>query len=65
MNGGLNCKAIKDEPVTAHNQVILMTAYHKQPIALVYFGYDANFPKPLDNKTLIEILEKIFSIDDH
>jgi len=50
--------------VTAHVPVILMTAYHRQAIALGNFGYDAYLPKPFDNKTLIEILEKIFSIDD-
>jgi len=61
MNGGLICKAIKGNPATAHIPVILMTAYHKQAIALGNFGYDAYLPKPFDNRALIKMLEKIFS----
>jgi len=61
INGGLICKAIKGNPITAHIPVILMTAYHKQAIAVGNFGYDAYLPKPFDNNALIRILNGFFS----
>jgi CheY-like chemotaxis protein len=61
MNGGLICKAIKGNPITAHIPVILMTAYHKQAIAVGNFGHDAYLPKPFDNNALIRILNGFFS----
>jgi DNA-binding response OmpR family regulator len=60
MNGSLICKAIKGNPVTAHITVILMTAYHKQAIAVGNFGHDAYLPKPFDNNALIGILGFFF-----
>jgi two-component system phosphate regulon response regulator PhoB len=61
MNGGMICKAIKTSQITAHIPVILMTAYHKQAIALGNFGYDAYLPKPFDNKVLIGIVQKLLN----
>jgi DNA-binding response OmpR family regulator len=61
MNGGMICKSIKANRLTAHIPVILMTAYHKQAIALGNFGYDAYLPKPFDNQVLIRLLQKLLS----
>jgi CheY-like chemotaxis protein len=59
MNGGMICRAIKSNETTAHIPFILMTAYHKQAIALGNFGYDAYLAKPFDNSYLIATMKKL------
>ena len=61
MNGGQICKAIKHHKKWSYIPVILMTAYHKQAIAVANFGYDAYLSKPFENKKLIDIVENLLS----
>ena len=63
MNGGMICKAIKNTPSLAHIPVILMTAYHKEAIALGHFGYDGYLAKPFDNKKLLKMIDKLLNLD--
>ncbi|WP_295711323.1 response regulator [Mucilaginibacter sp.] len=61
MNGGKICQVIKNDKELAHIPVILMTAYHKQAIAIGNFGHDAYLPKPFENQHLVNIINKLLN----
>ncbi|GAA4314259.1 hypothetical protein GCM10023149_10360 [Mucilaginibacter gynuensis] len=61
MNGGMICKTIKNTPSLAHIPVILMTAYHKEAIALGHFGNDGYLAKPFDNRKLLKMIDKLLN----
>ena len=58
LSGGQICKLIKNNKDTANIPVILMSAYHKQAIAIGNFNYDAYIKKPFDIGYLVNVINK-------
>ena len=58
LTGGQICKLIKGNLETASIPVVLMSAYHKQAIAIGNFNYDAFIKKPFNIDYLVKVIRK-------
>ncbi|GAA4326010.1 hypothetical protein GCM10023149_28590 [Mucilaginibacter gynuensis] len=59
LTGGQICKLIKSNEETANIPVVLMSAYHKQAIAIGHFNYDAFVKKPFNIDHLVSVVSKL------
>ena len=58
LSGGQICTIIKTTKETANIPVVLMSAYHKQAIAIGNFIYDAYVKKPFDINYLVSVIKR-------
>lgn len=60
-NGGELCAQLKQNPLTKHLPVIILSAFNRVIQSLGNYGCDVFIPKPFDNQLLIDEVKGLLS----